>query len=134
MFHGASTAGILHKVRIASHPEVQRTLVIFALATIGLAAGNPANQSSDNSLTAKVKRPNAPHVHSAQQISFGTVTMGTTSAVPNVTLTNTDKDPVAVWSRINRDERFGFFCKNTCGVHVEPGAKCTISGMFRLPT
>ena len=71
---------------------------------------------------------NAPVTFSASSLSFGTVTVGTTSSAKTVTLTNhlsvaLTLSPVAASSGFN-------VVSNTCAASVAAGGSCTIGVTF----
>jgi hypothetical protein len=68
---------------------------------------------------------------SAASLSFGSQTVGTTSAAQTVTLSNTGNATLSITSiAVTGTNASDFAQTNTCGSSVTAGAKCTIAVLF----
>src|ERR1700693_680918 len=65
---------------------------------------------------------------SSGTLTFSNQVKGTTSAIKNVTLTNTDPETALTLASIAASG--DFIQTNTCGTSVAPGGNCTISVQF----
>jgi hypothetical protein len=69
---------------------------------------------------------------SVSSLNFGSVKVGSKSAVKTVTITNTGKAPMIISQAFSLTGSFAFGGQGTCAVNVSyaPGASCTVSAVF----
>jgi hypothetical protein len=135
-FSGITTAGpfaIASSTCAASlAPAASCTVgVAFAPTTLGAAAG--VLTFTDTALTSPQTvslsgTGSAPVTLSTSSISFGTVTVGTTSSARSVTLTN--RQNVALTATSVAASAGFVVTSNTCGASVAAGASCSVSVTF----
>ena len=116
------------------------TLAAGASCTVGVTFSPTAAQSYTGTLTVTDDAPNNPQVVnlsgtgsapvtlSTGSLSFGTVTVGTTSSAKTVTLTNRQSASLS-FSSIAASAGFKI-ATNTCGASLGAGANCTVGVTF----